>query len=239
MATLSLLMVLFLSEAPAAERPVGPEENVVVVGALPTFGKLDGIDCVRLSINNVNTSETVYVCYRHRRPNDFKIGSQVYGCDSPVTATQPAGVIHRIILESFDPESSNDHRSFVEIPPDLYHDVSQHWFGAQASSPFGLARKGSILTLCLEGSDGAASYTANWIIDLHSKSVRRVIAGLEEDSGPSTPWLKLKKIGKPNIVMAPDQDGQQPGADQPATKPADKIPAADQPPTPASKDSPR
>lgn len=202
--TLSLLMVLFSMEAPSAERPVGPKENVVVVGALPTFVKLDGIDCVRLSVNNVNTSETVYICYRHRRPNDFKIGSQVYGCDSPVTATEPTGVIHRIILESFDPESSKDHRSFAEIPPELYHDVSEGWFGAQARSPFGLARKGSMLTLCLEGGDGCASYTANWIIDLHTKSVRRVMADSEEDAGLSSPWLNLKKIAEPKIVDAPN-----------------------------------
>ena len=35
------------------------------------------------------------------------------------------------------------------------------------------------------------------------------------------------------------QDAVQAGADQPATKPADKVPAKVQPPTPTSKDGPR
>ena len=235
---LLLLMTLPIHYLPGVELPVGPAENVVVVGALPTFGKLDGIDCVSLRIRNVNTSETVYVCYRHRRANDFKIGDLVYGYDVPVSATQPTGVIHRIILQSFD-DASKDRRAFVEIPPELYRDVSQHWFGAQAKSPFGLARKGSMLTLCLEGGDGAGSYTANWIIDLHTKSVRRVVAYSEQDTGPSTPWLKLTKIENPNIVMPPDYDGQQPGAGQPATKPAEKAPVKVQPSPPTSEVSPR
>ena len=66
-----------------------------------------------------------------------------------------------------------------------------------------------MLTLCLQGGDGAGSFTANWIIDLHTKTVRRVMAYSEQDTGLSTQWIKLTRIENPKIEVTKAEDGQQ------------------------------
>jgi len=107
---------LLIHALSSAERPVRHEEDVLVVGDRPTFGKLDGMDCVRLRIESIkNSEEVMYISARPRNANDFTIGERIFGIDDPVSKTNPSGVIHRILLESFDPsESSGDHRSYRE-----------------------------------------------------------------------------------------------------------------------------
>jgi len=225
--TLPLLMVLSLLNSPAYQKPdesEDNEENVVVIGSPPAFGTLDGVSFQRRIVEDVTSDMAVYMCFRDREEKDFKVGERVYGTDEPASATSPRSVIHRIILEW---PASGDKRSYYEVPNELYRDMAEHHLLCKWKSQtlFSLARKGTMLTLFLHGGDAAGSYIVNWIIDLEKVLVRRVVAESEQDAGPTGPWLKLKKIEKPNIVTSPDQDGQQPGADPPATKPTDKGPA--------------
>ena len=81
-----LLSGLLIHGLSSAERPVGSEEDILVVGDRPTFGKLDGMDCVRLRIESTkNSEEVMYVSARPRNANDFTIGKRIFGIDDPVT----------------------------------------------------------------------------------------------------------------------------------------------------------
>ncbi len=203
--TLSVLMLLAPVISSATDQSAVQSENLLVIGSPPEFGTLDGVRYQRRTVAQVNQDQGVYMCFRDRQEGDFKIGERVFGSDMPVTATEPSGVIHRIILEL---PASGDNRSYYEIPPELYRDLAQHHLGWQSRSQtlFSIARKGSTLTIFLQGGDAAGSYLVNWIIEGHK--ARRVIAAGEADEGTSSPWLELKKIEKPNIVISQDEDGQ-------------------------------
>jgi len=216
-------MVLSLSNASAYQKPEEGEENIVVIGSPPEFGTLDGVRFQRRIVQDVTSGLAVYMCFRDREERDFKVGERVYGIDEPASATSPTGVIHRIILES---PAYGDNRFYYEVPKELYRDMAEHHLNAEskAQTLFSIARKGTALTLFLEGGDAAGSYAVNWIIDLEKDRVRRVVAESEQDAGPSSPWLNLKKIEKPNIVTSPNQDGPPAGVDQ---KPVTKAPVVD------------
>ena len=198
---LSVLATLSLVTSSAAERPEAPLENVLVIGSPPGFGTLDGIEFQRRTVAAVNQDQGVYMCFRNREAGDFKIGERVFGSDMPATATEPAGVIHRIILEL---PASGGNRSYYEIPRELYRDLAEHHLNRQSKSQtlFSIARKGATLTIFLQGGDAAGSYVVNWIIEGHK--VRRVITAGESEEGRSSPWVELKKIDPPKIINTPD-----------------------------------
>ena len=58
-------------------------------------------------------------------------------------------------------------------------------------------------------------------------------------SSEAVPILEGKRDTVTEAANPTNKKGEQPGADQPATKPADKDPVKDQPSTPTSKDGPR
>lgn len=196
---LSVLVLLSAVTSSATEQPA---ENILVIGSPPEFGTLDGVRFQRRTVAKVTQSQAVYMCFRDRQAGDFKIGERVFGSDMPVTATEPSGVIHRIILEL---PASGDDRSYYEIPQELYRDLAEHHLNWQSKSQtlFSIARKGATLTMFLQGGDAAGSYVVNWIIEGHK--VRRVIAAGESDEGRSSPWLELKKIDPPKIIHTTDK----------------------------------
>jgi hypothetical protein len=202
--TLSALVLLSAVTSSATEQPAVHGENVLVIGSPPAFGTLDGVRFQRRTVAQVTQSQAVYMCFRDRQAGDFKIGERVFGSDMPATATEPSGVIHRIILEL---PASGDNRSYYEIPPEFYRDLAEHHLNWQSKSQtlFSIARKGATLTIFLQGGDAAGSYVVNWIIEGHK--VRRVIAAGESDSGGVDPWLELKKIDPPKIINTPDKKG--------------------------------
>lgn len=207
LSTLPFLLILPILSVSAEEKPDKPMENILFIGSPPRVGTLDGVKFQYRNVAYINDAYAVYMCYRERQENDFKIGERVFGSDMPATATQPQGVIHRIVLEwpAYGPQ-----RSYYEIPQELYRDMSEHHLEHQskAQTLFSLARKGSMVTLFLSGGDAAGSYAVNWIIDLETKRVRRIVAAGEWDEVRPSPWIDLKKVEKPAIVMAPDQDGK-------------------------------
>ena len=202
--TLSVLVLLLPMTSSAAEQSAVQYENVLVIGSPPGFGTLDGVRFQSRTVAQVTQDQAVYMCFRDRQAGDFKIGERVFGSDMPATATEPSGVIHRIILEL---PASGDNRSYYEIPPELYRDLAQHHLSLQSKSQtlFSIARKGETLTIFLQGGDAAGSYVVNWIIEGHK--ARRVIAAGEWDKGRSSPWVELKKIDPPKIINTPDKKG--------------------------------
>ncbi len=178
-----------------------------MVGAPPTFGTIDGIAFEHRSVRNFAVVYDVYICYRDRRPTDFKIGERIeYGYLGPVTATEPGRVIDRILLTR---PAGEDVRSYHEVPSELYRDVTEPNLGklSLSQTPFALVRRSFTITIFLEGGDGAYSYIANWIIDLQNDRVRRVLANGESDEGAPGLWHALKKIQPLKIVNAPNKEG--------------------------------
>jgi len=121
-----------------------------------------------------------------------------------VTTTEPSTVIDRILLARPTTSTTDGNaREYYEVPLELYRDVTEPALGKIFISQtlFSLARKGSTLTVFLCGGDGAYSYVANWIIDLETHRVRRVVHNNGEfDKGILSPWQDLKKSAEPRIV---------------------------------------
>ena len=113
--------------------------------------------------------------------------------------------------------------------------------------------------LAMSGDDGIEAVLGAL---RHRDFYVRVIAALALDRLLSVEYAKnIYAIGdKSELWLPPQEDNalvrryiersrqcfpvhfkkaQQPGADQPATKPADNVPVKDHPPSPASKDGPR
>ncbi len=190
---------------PAAEEFKEPEKVIVASNRPPIFGMLDGVKFEHRTVDRVNSEYHVYVCHRDRKPADFKAGQRVeYGYLGPASDSYPDKVIDRILLSIPDREGNN--RSYFEFPVELVKDVTQPGVGPSRAG-FSLVRKGSQITVFLQGGDGAYSYVANWHIDLETNRVRRVVANGEGDDAVSTPWNDLKKIDPPKIVNSPDKKG--------------------------------
>jgi len=208
MTTKPIIFLLFLSMIqglPAAEEFKEPEEVVVASNRPPIFGMLDGVKFEHRTVDRVNSEFHVYVCHRDRKPADFKAGQRVeYGYLGPASDSYPDKVIDRILLSIPDREVNT--RSYFEFPVELVRDVTQPGVGPSRAG-FSLVRKGSQITVFLQGGDGANSYVANWHIDLETNRIRRVVANGEGDDAVSTPWHDLKKIDPPKIVNNPDKNG--------------------------------
>ena len=205
---LLLLSLLVIQDIPAAERSETSKEPLIVVGSPPTRGTINGISFEHCSVPDFNIDYDVYICHRNRRPTDFKAGERIeYGYFGPVTDTEPGKVIDRILLSV--PTGDRGTRSFYEVPPELVRDVTEPSLGKPDAprTRFSLVRKGSTITIFLTGGDGAYSYLANWIMDLESKRVRRVLANGEGDEGLLTSWQVLNKIEEPKIVKTLNKDG--------------------------------
>lgn len=204
----TIIILLFLSmiqSLPAAEEFKKPEELVVASNMPPMFGVIDGIEFEQRTVSRVTFDYQVYICHRERRPSDFKVGQRVeYGYLGPASDSYPDKVIDRILLSV--PTEEGKARSYFEFPVELVRDVTQPNVGS-SSAGFSLVRKGSQITVFLEGGDGAYSYVANWHIDLETSRVRRVVANGEWDDAVSTPWHDLKKIDPPKMINTPYRKG--------------------------------
>lgn len=199
---LCLSMIQVLS---AAEEFKKPEEIIAASNRPPIFGMLDGVKFEHRTVVRVNSEYHVYVCHRDRKPGDFKVGQRIeYGDLGPEGDNYPDRVIDRIILSV--PDREGNARSFFEFPVELVRDVTQPSVGPSRAG-FSLVRKGSQITVFLQGGDGAYNYVANWHIDLETNRIRRVVANGERDHAVSTPWQDLKKIDPPKIVNTPDKKG--------------------------------
>jgi hypothetical protein len=188
---------------PAAEEFKEPEEIIVASNRPPVFGMIDGIKFEQRTVTRVNSDYFVYICYRDRKPTDFKVGQRIeYGDLGPVGDNYPDKVIDRIILNV--PTGEGYARSFFEFPVELVRDVTQPSVGPSEAG-FSLVRKGAQITVFLQGGDGAYSYVANWHIDLETNRVRRVAANGERDEAVSSPWHDIKKIDPPKIINTPDK----------------------------------
>lgn len=198
-----LVLLSMIQGLPAAEESKNPEEVIVASNSPPTYGMIDGIKFERRTVARVTSDYHVYVCHRDRRPIDFKAGQRIeYGYLGPASDSNPDKVIDRILLSVSDGEGYI--RSYFEFPVELVRDVTQPSVGPSRAG-FSLVRKGSQITVFLEGGDGAYSYVANWHINLETSRVRRVVANGEWDDAVSTPWHELKKIDPPKIVNNPDK----------------------------------
>jgi hypothetical protein len=208
-AILILLGLLVFQDTRGADQPDEAKEFVMLIGSPPTFGTLNGVKFEHRTVPHGTWNYDVYICYRDRKPTDFKIGERIeYGYLGPVTTTEPSTVIDRILLARPTTPTTDGHpREYYEVPLDLYRDVTEPALGKIfiSQTHFSLARKGSTLTVFLSGGDGAYSYVANWIIDLVTQRVRRVVHNNGElDKGIPSPWQDLKKSAEPRIVNSPN-----------------------------------
>lgn len=183
---------------PAWTFPKSP--TLLETSAWPHFGTMNGVAFESRWIEDTDgRTFVVYLCYRPRKPGDLKVGEGVYGTVDAVSKEFPREVISAIVLAIR--ESPFDEFRYYELPKEMYRCVTEPDLGGPSTyqTYFTLSRVGRQLIVFHHGSDGAGTYSVNWVIDTGVMKATRVIQAHESPEDAYLGWLELAEIAEPVI----------------------------------------
>lgn len=172
---------------------------LVEIGARSDCGTLNGIPFESYAVaGHGGNIYWIYLCYRQRNEDDLTIGEVVYGAAFSVSEHIPDTVIDRIALAVRKGPFGDI--EYFQFPSEMYKDVTNPNFGGDSNRGYSaLALNSHNLVVYHRGSDGAGSYTVNWIVDIKNMKVTRIIQGHEMPTERYQAWVALEKIKSPDI----------------------------------------